>query len=863
MYLLQPRVRGAAVALTALVTTVTATALVSADSGAGAERSQGPAFQEPFRPQYHFTPAENWMNDPNGLVWHKGEYHLFYQYNPLGTTWGNMSWGHAVSRDLLHWEELDVAIPATDDEHIFSGSAVVDDQNTSGFGTSEDPPMVAIYTSAYPNTGIQAQSLAYSTDRGRTWTKYEGNPVIDIGSNDFRDPKVFWYEEGEYWVMAVTLSVERKVQFYRSDDLKSWDHLSDFGPANAVDGIWEVPDLFELPVDGDPDNTKWVLVVNMNPGSIAGGSGAQYFVGHFDGVEFEADNLVEDAPPPTGHVFEDFEGGDYGNWTVENDDELAPEPFGTAPADGTLPGQQPVTGYLGTGLVNSFLGGDAGRGRMISPTFTIDEDYINLLVGGGNHPYREGTVPFDHIPDGDVIFDFEMPEGQTFEEAGWVGDGDLVNKVAAEGPSVRERGHIGEKLLTTYLDGGDSATGTLTSPEFDISRHHLSMLIGGGGHTGDEPTMVELLVDGRVTRSATGNFSGFLDWTSWDVSDLVGQTARLRVVDQNTGGWGHLLLDHVVATDDPVGPRAIDTSVNLVVDGEVVRTASGEDSERLDWVTWNVRDLAGQEAEIHIRDLNSGGWGHINVDHIMFSDEPAQSVKDQYSWVDYGKDFYAVISWENMPTDERVWIGWMNNWDYAERIPTSPWRSAQSLPRQVGLQTINGEIRLVQQPIKTIAKLRGGKTFTLRNQEIADGAIPLPERARGKTLEIEAEFEAGTAEQFGLVVRQGDDGEGTLIGYDTTTGELYVDRTHSGVTDFSHTFPGRHGAPVSLDGNRIRLKAYVDWSSVEVFEGQGQAVITDQIFPDASSDGLAVFAENGSATLRSLTVRPLKSTVQD
>ena len=154
---------------------------------------QPAAYDEPLRPQFHFTPARNFMNDPNGLVFYKGEYHLFYQYNPSGTTWGNISWGHAVSRDLVHWQELGVAIPDDDEEYVFSGSAVVDKDNTSGFGTRQNPPLVAIYTSAAKVCCRQAQSLAYSLDRGRTFTKYEGNPVLDLGLSQFRDPRVFWH----------------------------------------------------------------------------------------------------------------------------------------------------------------------------------------------------------------------------------------------------------------------------------------------------------------------------------------------------------------------------------------------------------------------------------------------------------------------------------------------------------------------------------------------------------------------------------------------------------------------------------------------------------------------------------------------
>lgn len=201
-------------------------------------------YKEMYRPQYHFTPAINWMNDPNGLVYYHGEYHLFYQYNPSGNTWGNMSWGHAVSRDLVHWTQLPVAIPQDTQEMIFSGSAVVDTNNTTGFGKPGNPALVAIYTSVDKVTGKQSQALAYSTDGGRTFTKYAGNPVLDIGSSNFRDPKVFWYEPGHEWLMTVALSDQHKVSFYSSPDLKHWKHLSDFGPAGAAGGVWECPDLF-------------------------------------------------------------------------------------------------------------------------------------------------------------------------------------------------------------------------------------------------------------------------------------------------------------------------------------------------------------------------------------------------------------------------------------------------------------------------------------------------------------------------------------------------------------------------------------------------------------------------------------------
>jgi sucrose-6-phosphate hydrolase SacC (GH32 family) len=220
-----------------------------------------------YRPKFHFTPAKNWMNDPNGLLWHKGEYHLFFQHNPAGKKWGHMSWGHAVSTDLLNWTELPVAIPEGEDGAIFSGSAI-----------SDGDEIVAFYTRHTESQ--QTQCIARSSDNGRTFTKYENNPVLDEGKKDFRDPKVFRYRD--HWIMCVAQPFDRQISFYKSFDLVNWQHLSNFGPAAAVDGIWECPDLFPLAVDGEE---AWVLLVSLNPGGLYG-SGTQYFVGDFDGQAF-------------------------------------------------------------------------------------------------------------------------------------------------------------------------------------------------------------------------------------------------------------------------------------------------------------------------------------------------------------------------------------------------------------------------------------------------------------------------------------------------------------------------------------------------------------------------------------------------
>lgn len=638
-------------------------------------------YQERYRPQYHFTPARNWMNDPNGLVFYEGEWHLFYQYNPLGNTWGHMSWGHAVSRDLVHWQHLPVALAEENGIMIFSGSAVVDWKNTSGFGQGGRPPLVAIYTGA--REGHQAQYLAYSTDRGRSWTKYAGNPVLDIGSGEFRDPKVFWYEPQQKWVMVLVKAMERKVSFYASKDLKQWSHLSDFGPAGAVGGVWECPDLFELPIEGEPGQTRWVLDVDLNPGAIAGGSGGQYFIGHFDGTRFTAEASGSTPALPQGEPVAGFDGADFGGWTATG------TAFGSGPATGAVAGQQPVFGFQGRGLANSFHGGDA-------------------------------------------------------------------------------------------------STGTLTSPEFTLTHDQLALLVGGGSHA---QTRVELLVDGQVVRRVSGRDSEALDWVSWDVSGLKGKRARVRAVDEHTGGWGHILLDHVVQVQQPVS-----------------------------------------------------------------------SYDAQARWVDYGADFYATISWGDVPASDgrRIWIAWMNNWTYANQIPTSPWRSAQSLPRTVGLKRFADGIRLVQQPVAELKQLRGPAT-QLGALEIPAGTLSLAERGvGGKALEIVAEFEAGSASEFGLKVRTGA-GEETVIGVDAAARRLFVDRSRSGDVSFHPAFAARHSAPLEVRNGRVKLHLFVDWSSVEVFAGDGETVLTNRTFPAPESEGVALYAVGGTARLLSLEAWPLRS----
>ncbi|MET1087360.1 MAG: glycoside hydrolase family 32 protein [Arthrobacter sp.] len=487
-----------------------------------------------YRPEFHYTAGRNWLNDPNGLVYLNGTYHLFYQHNPFGPDWGNMSWGHATSPDLLHWEEQPVAIPCDEFEGLFSGSAVFDEHNTSGFGTAENPPLVAIYTSAYseasPLAGRQAQSLAYSLDEGRTWSKYRGNPVLDRASADFRDPKVFWYDggAGSYWVMVAVEAVQRQVVLYRSADLKAWEHLSTFGPANATGGVWECPDLFELPVDGNPQDSRWVLIVNINPGGIAGGSAGQYFLGAFDGVRFRSETTV---------------------------------------------------------------------------------------------------------------------------------------------------------------------------------------------------------------------------------------TAGLQLDDSR------------------------------------------------------MRD---------------------------------------YHWLDWGRDYYAAVSFSNVPGGRRIMIGWMNNWDYARETPTGGWRSAMSLPREVSLTRADGKVVLRQEAIDPFPK-PGSGTFQLGPQPLAPGVLELPVAAA--VARIDVEFEPGTADSVGLAVRgAAASAERTLLTYDVAAGMLHLDRRESGHVAFHGTFPTVQTVAVPLQEGRLRLRIYLDRCSVEVFAQDGIATITDLVFPAETSTAFSVFADGEGAHLVALAV---------
>ncbi len=277
---------------------------------------------EDFRPNFHFTPKSGWMNDPNGMFFYNGYFHLYFQHYPDDNIWGPMHWGHAISTDMITWKEQPIALEPDEKGYIFSGSAVVDNNNTSGFGQEGKVPIIAMFTYHDPKgeeageIDYQSQAIAYSLDEGKTFTKYEGNPVIENpGIRDFRDPKITRDEVHDQWVMV--LSADDKTMFYTSQNLKDWELASEFGRGiGAHGGVWECPDFIQMKVEGTEEK-KWVLIQSLNPGGFNGGSGTQYFVGDFDGKTFTLDESMKDLGEDH-HYWIDFGKDNYAGVTWAN-----------------------------------------------------------------------------------------------------------------------------------------------------------------------------------------------------------------------------------------------------------------------------------------------------------------------------------------------------------------------------------------------------------------------------------------------------------------------------------------------------------------------------------------------------------------
>ncbi len=324
--------------------------------------AQTGGYDQLYRPQVHFSPQKNWTNDPNGLILYRGEYHLFFQHNPFGDQWGHMSWGHAVSLDLLHWRELPVAIPEANGVAIFTGSVVVDQGNTSGLCGKQSECLVAVYTGNTdpPAPPHETQNLAVSLNNGRTWTKYPGNPVLDLRLADFRDPSVSWDESAKRWLMAVALPKEHKVLLYAAPDLKSWKQISEFGPAGAVSGDWECPDLLHIPSADGKGVGMWAMKVGLNPGALQGGSGEQYFLGSFNGTRF-----VESA-----------QAGAHG-WTNYGKDDYCAISFNGVPRN-----QPPVLlGWMSNWQYAKLLPTSPWRGQIsLGRRLTLVEDKAGLAL---------------------------------------------------------------------------------------------------------------------------------------------------------------------------------------------------------------------------------------------------------------------------------------------------------------------------------------------------------------------------------------------------------------------------------------------------------------------------------------------------
>ena len=367
------------------------------------------------------------------------------------------------------------------------------------------------------------------------------------------------------------------------------------------------------------------------------------------------------------------------------------------------------------------------------------------------------------------------------------------------------------------------------------------------------------MVDGNVVATATGQDSEALNWVAWNVATCRASRPRSRSWTTTPAAGA---TSSSTTSSSPTRPPSRSPSrppSTCSSTARSSRTATGPNSES--WTgpagtsaIWPVRPPT-----IQIVDNNTGGWGHILADQFTFADAPALSSTQRAHWLDYGRDFYAGVTFNNVPHGKRIMIAWMNNWHYGGNIPTDPWRSAMSVPRILHLKTISGKPRLTFAPVQSLALLRRPQPFTATNTHLLPGTTTLRGRgSSGDTLDIVAKFRARDAEKFGLKVRVGN-GQHTTIGYDVHRGGIYLDRTKSGNVAFSSKFPSVEFAPLKLQGGMVTLRVLVDRSSVEVFANDGQVTITDQIFPDRDSQAVQLFSTGGRAQLQEITIWHLKS----
>ncbi|OBT59301.1 hypothetical protein VE04_00359 [Pseudogymnoascus sp. 24MN13] len=791
------------------------------------------SYKEQYRPQYHFSPDQNWMNDPNGLVYHKGVYHLYFQYNPSGPTWGNMSWGHATSTDLLHWTQQPIALEVrkdkngNDEEYFFSGSVVVDTDNTSGFGTVANPALVAIYTSSYAQNmslpsgktvfnGQQSQSIAFSLDDGTTWTTYDAqNPVlltppetyltVDSMSN-FRDPFVFWYAAEKNWVMVVSLANEHTLLIYTSKNLKDWSIASSFGPANAVSGQWECPGLFPLPVDGDMNNVKWVAQIGLNPGGPNIGSGTQYIVGSFDGTTFKADaDSVYDAVgvPAGSSVIEDWGGSSLAatNWTTSGDF------VGISP----VAKEDTISNVLDT-----YFGGDSNTGTITSPAFTVNDSFINFRIGGGYHPHNPSTY----------------------------------------------------------------------------------------GTTNDTETALNLKVDGEVIRTATGQNAGTLAWQGWDVSNFIGRSAVLEIADFNSGteGWGHLIVGEIFSSNSLAQEQRANW-VDLGPDYYAAATYNGlPDHERVA-IGWANNWAYG--VDIPTRPWRSSmsiarKYSLANIDSkVTLVQTPYSMAPLEHSPAVYTQSWATLAGSKlNIPVTGKS-LDVILTFQVVSQHPITSVISSTTAATKTSATTLTtvppgypcnrdnclrAFIREGKYPDNAFCKTftTAPTTTVFPSYATACGKAPTQasrmssacsclyqstvEPKSGTSIIGSSQPTAGSSTLQGdstirFHVRSNDDSsQSTVIGYDASTQQVFVDRTNSGDVDFNSLFPGIYYASLKPDAHGIvTLRVLVDWSSVEVFGGRGEGVITAQIFPRDADQSTSLQYDADVFRAVSITIKHVSS----
>ncbi|QEK53118.1 hypothetical protein FYC62_16600 [Pedobacter aquae] len=611
-----------------------------------------------YRPLYHFSPAKGWIGDPDGLVYKNGYFHLYW-------------WGHAISKDLVHWSEQPRPMKQNKNFSFFSGSVVVDNNNTSGFGKES---FIAVFTRHFRGDSLpETQILAVSQDSGKSYSLFEGNPVLDVNKVYFRDPQVFWHEPSSSWKMVVAVPDIQQIQIFESKDLKNWKFCSSFEGLGAQNSFWECPDLFEVPVAGSTIK-KWAMIIGRGPNRV------QYFIGEFDGKKFTADTDFTDylrfGKGIDGEVFDDFESGTK-EWVVKNS-----AFFGLSPRH--------ISGYLG----NSFVGTATDKhstGIMKSKTFKINHNAINFLIAGGLHP---------------------------------------------------------------------------------------------------DTTCIKLVVDGKTVRMTSGDNTNVFKWHGWDVRDLKGKNAFIEIVDRDT----------------------------------------------------------------------TSKLGFIAVDHILFSDKLYDQGLEHALWLDYGPDYYATRTWRNYDNnrsfrDTVFSIGWMGNWDYANKVPTTWGKGFESLPRTLTLKKSDYGYRLIQMPVTALNQLRSnlfsGSAIKLKKNQNWKKVKP-----KRNSYEIDLEVNPGN-DIFGINLLVGD-GRKLVLSYDPSIAVLTLDR--SNCTDylsdkeFTKLFAKKIQSPLNMHNEKLRMRIFVDQSSIEIFNNDGESVISAVTFPATDQTGVEFFTEGNDAILNTLNV---------